>query len=364
MPAGLHLLVAVSGHGYGHLAQVAPVVNRLRQLQPDLRLTVMSDLPYAVLYARLDGDFSYIACEVDAVIRMHSAWLVDVPASCRAWHEFHRDWAAGVQREIERLRELAPDLLLADIPYRLLLAAQQVDIPAVALCSLNWADIHAAYCDGDAEHAAIREQMRAGYAAAEQFLAPAPALPMPELDNVCTIGPIARIGLIRRDEIRLRLKCSADSRLVLVALGGIESPLPLANWPRTEQVIWVFDRALPSDRDDFVDSTRLKLPFIDLLASVDAVLTKPGYGTYAEAVCNATPLLTLARPDWPETPYLNTWAAAHGRLAEIKPAAFQRGEFAGALDALWLQAPPATIPVPTGVGEAAERLLDCLPGYP
>lgn len=364
MPGGLHLLVAVSGHGYGHLAQVAPVVNRLRQMQPDLRLTVMSDLPYAVLNTRLDGDFVHLACGDDAVMRMHSAWQVDVPATCRAWQEFHRDWAAGVRREVERLRELAPDLLLADIPYRLLLAARQADIPAVALCSLNWAAIHAAYCDSDAEHAAIRAQMLGAYAAAEWFLAPEPALPMPELNNVRTIGPIARIGINRRDEIHTYLNCPAGTRLVLVALGGIESSLPLANWPRVERVVWLFDRALPCVRDDIVDSTRLKLPFIDLLTSVDAVLTKPGYGTYAEAVCNATPLLTLARPDWPETPYLNAWAAAHGRLAEIKPAAFQRGEFAGALDALWLQAPPATIPVPAGVGEAAERLLNCLPGYP
>ena len=150
--------------------------------------------------------------------------------------------------------------------------------------------------------------------------------------------------------------------IAVFAVIPFSSLFTLLNIVRMEQVIWLFDRASPGDRDDIVDSTRLKVPFIDLLASVDAVLTKPGYGTYAEAVCNATPLLTLARSDWPETSYLNLWAAAHGRVAEIDPAVFRRGDFTGALDALWSQTPPATIPVPTGVDEAAERLLNCLPG--
>ncbi len=218
-----------------------------------------------------------------------------------------------MRREVERLRDIKPDLLLANIPYRLLLAARLAGIPAVALGSLNWAAIHAAYCGGDADGAAIRAQMYSGYAAADRFLTPAPALPMPELDNVHAIGPIARVGEIRREEILARMQRSADTRLVLVALGGIDSPLPLANWPRLGNVVWLFDRAPAGDRDDFVDFTRLPLPFIDLLASSDAVLTKPGYGTYAEAVCNGTPILTLARPDWPETPHLIAWARTHGR---------------------------------------------------
>jgi len=356
-----HLLLAVTGHGYGHLAQCAPVVNRLRERRPGLRLTVLSGMPSAVLASRLAGEFTHLAVEADAVMRMQSAWQVDVPATCRAWREFHRDWEAGVRREVERLRELKPDLLLANIPYRLLLAARQAGIPAVALCSLNWSAIHAAYCGDDADGAAIRAQMRAGYAAADRFLTPAPALPMPEFDNVHAIGPIARVGEVRRGEIIARLQRPADTRLVLVALGGIDGPLPLADWPRLGNVVWLFDRAVASDRADFVDFTRLPLPFIDLLASSDAVLTKPGYGTYAEAVCNGAPILTLERPDWPETPHLNAWARQYGRLEEITPADFRRGAFAAALESLWSQPPPKEIPAPSGITQAADLLLARLP---
>ena len=48
-----HLLLAVSGHGYGHLAQCAPVINALWQRLPRLRLTVCSRLERGVIADRL-----------------------------------------------------------------------------------------------------------------------------------------------------------------------------------------------------------------------------------------------------------------------------------------------------------------------
>lgn len=39
MPRPPHLLAAISSHGFGHLSQVAPVVNRLLELIPQLKIT-------------------------------------------------------------------------------------------------------------------------------------------------------------------------------------------------------------------------------------------------------------------------------------------------------------------------------------
>ena len=75
---------------------------------------------------------------------------------------------------------------------------------------------------------------------------------------------------------------------------------------------WVLPQAMQSGRDVMPDCSRLPMAFNDMLASCDAVLTKPGYGTYTEAVCNGVPILTLARPDWPETAGMNDWARRHG----------------------------------------------------
>jgi hypothetical protein len=233
-------------------------------------------------------------------------------------------------------------------------------VPAVALCSLNWASIYAAYCSDADGSAAILEKMWAGYRAAQVFLTPAPAMEMPELANCRAIGPIARKGVPQRPMLLERMGLAPGTRLVMVALGGIATALPLENWPRMHDVAWLFSAPVAVPRDDLFDFSALPLAFIDVLASSDAVLTKPGYGTYTEAVCNAVPLLTLERPDWPETAGLNAWARRYGRLQTIGKEAFESGLFVEALQRLWRQPEPAAALEPAGIEQAAGVLLEML----
>ncbi len=356
-----HLLLAISGHGYGHLAQCAPVINTLVRQLPGLRLTLMSALPEQLLRQRIKADFTCIDAETDPVLCMRSAWEVDMPASLAVFREFYRRRTDLLDETRTQLRMLKPDLVLANIPWLLLTAAAQEGIPAIALSSLNWAVIFNGYFAGEPGAADIHEQILAGYRAAEAFLAPEPALPMPELPNYRVLGPIARLGTARPARLREQLDLPADTQLVLVGLGGINTGLPLANWPQPEGVAWLFPQALDLPRTDMIDCRGLDMPMIDLLASVDAVLTKPGYGTYTEAVCNGVPLLTLERPDWPETAYLNAWAQEQGCLREMSVEQFSNGSFSGVLAEL-LRLPRKKSPPPTGIRQAVECLLARLSG--
>jgi hypothetical protein len=356
-----HLLLAVSGHGYGHLAQCAPVINTLAKQLPGLRLTLMSALPQTVLADRIEAEFTCIHAETDPLLRMHSAWEVDVPASQTVFREFHLQRATLLAELRGQLRALRPDLVLANIPWLLLAAAARENIPAVALGSLNWAAIFSHYlgsCPGSREALA---DMWSGYRAAGVFLAPAPALPMPELQNYRALGPIARLGTPQRTALREQLAVADATRLVLVGLGGIDTDLPLENWPQLDGVVWLFPEEAELPRTDMIDCRGLDMSMIDILASADAVLTKPGYGTYTEAVCNGVPLLTLARPDWPEAAYLNAWAQEHGCLRKISLQHFNTGSYADVLDDL-LQLPKKTPPPPTGIQQAVDLLAAMLTG--
>ena len=48
-----HLLLAVTAHGYGHLAQSAPVVEALTRRMPGLRVTLQGDIDPAFARHRL-----------------------------------------------------------------------------------------------------------------------------------------------------------------------------------------------------------------------------------------------------------------------------------------------------------------------
>lgn len=94
------------------------------------------------------------------------------------------------------------------------------------------------------------------------------------------------------------------------------------------------------------------MSFTDLLSSVDAVITKPGYGTFTEAACNGTPVLYQRRTDWPEQECLIAWLEQHGCCGEIDEEALLRGQVGEALDGLW-QAAPRTPPGTDGAQQAA-----------
>ena len=353
------LLLALSAHGYGHLAQCAPVINVLQQWQPELSLTVCGGLPREVVAARIDSAFDYCHAELDPVLHMLNAWEVDLDTSRHIYRRFHRDWEHGYQHDLDLLERVSPDLVLADIPYRILSAADRCGIPAVALCSLNWAAIYAAYCEDSSEDRRILEQIMDAYGAADLFLAPVPAMAMPGLDNVVSTGPIARQGSRQQEALRERCAVERTSRLVLVALGGVASRLPLENWPLIEGVSWIIAEAVREHRHDLVGFSSLDMRFIDVLASVDAVLTKPGYGTYAEAVCHGVPILTIARPDWPETIGLNNWARQHGHLEEMTREQFLGGDFAPLVNTL-LEKGRAPAIEPEGIRQAVDHVQSLL----
>lgn len=357
-----HLLVDISAHGYGHVSQTAPVVNALAQLVPALRVTLRTAAPRALLQQRFRCAFTHIPVAFDFGMSMASAVDVQVAESAAAYREFHSAWELQVQREAQALRALSPDLLLANIPYLSLAAAHAAQVRAVGMCSLNWADIYRHYCAGEHYTPQVHAQMSAAYNSAACFLQPQPSMPMPEFSNTRPVGPIARIGNNRRAEIVQRLSgFSPQDKLVLVVMGGMEFRLPMENWPRTPGVHWLVPAAWNIARADISAFDALDLPFSDVLASSDAVLTKPGYGTFAEAACAGIPLLSVIRRDWPEEPYLVQWLKRNGRCLEVERATLETGDIQGLLQQLWAMPRPPT-PHPTGADEAAACLRDLLLG--
>jgi len=351
--------VAISHHGLGHLAQTAPVLHALAAQRGDLRLTIQSRLSREALEARIQVPFEHLREAADCGMPMVDALRVDVPAALACYRAFHEDWEARVAREAGRYGALGVEAVLGNVAYLPLAAAQRAGRPAVALCSLNWADIAAHYLGEAAGMAAILEEIRAAYRGALRFLRPTPAMPMPDLPNVEAIPPIAGRGRVRRAELRARLGLGAADRLVLIGMGGIGYRKAAAHWPRTPGICWLAPEDWCGGHPDFVPYDRTGMPFADLLASCDALVTKPGYGSFVEAAAQAVPVLYLERPDWPETPYLTAWLQAQGRALAIDEAVLEAGRMAERLEALWASGlkPPAAA---EGAEEAARRLMELL----
>jgi len=369
-----HLLVDISAHGYGHVAQTAPVVSELARRTPGLRVTVRSAAPLELLQRRFQCEFQHIPIALDFGLKMANAVDVQIAESAAAYRDYHADWDEKVLQAAEQMRALQPDLLLANIPYLSLAAAGAAGIRAAAISSLNWADIYRHYCSGEAGSAEIHAQMVAAYSSAEMFLKVQPAMPMPDLRNARSIHPIAQAGRSQREKIDAAMlplppgegrgggtlsKRGAPEKLILVAMGGIAYRLPMEHWPRLPGVRWLIPQDWNIAREDMTAFESLGLPFGDVLASCDAVLTKPGYGTFVEAACAGVPVLYASRPDWPEEPYLVQWLRQNGVCREVERERLQSGDWAEVLRDLWAQ-PRPPVPVASGAAKAAEILAGML----
>lgn len=325
--ADMHLYVDISAHGLGHLAIVAPVLNRLAEITPNLRLTVASGLPATRLRERIAPPFRHLAEASDFGFVMHDATRIDLGASASAYREAHRDWPDRVADAAQKLRILQPDVVLTSVAYLPLAAAQQAGIPALALCSLHWGDLFRHCFGSEPWSGTIAAEIDAAYAGCQAFLRTTPGMPMPTLPRVVDIGVIAARG--QRQPLGL-----GQTRCALVAMGGIQHRLPVEDWPIDSGWRWLVPEAWQVCHPDAVAYDRLNLSFTDLLCSVDAVITKPGYGTFTEATCNGTPILYQRREDWPEQDCLIDWLADNGNAREIAVDRLHQGDFLADLDAL------------------------------
>ncbi|MDE2598192.1 MAG: hypothetical protein KGL40_01070 [Rhodocyclaceae bacterium] len=360
-----HLFVDISSHGLGHLAQTAPVLNALAASRP-LRLTLRSGLTQAQLARRIRHPFAHVHEATDFGFVMHDALSVDLETSAVRYQAAYADWSGRVRNEAAALQRLSPDLVLSNISPLPLAGAHAAGIPAMAMCSLNWAELFAHYYASATWAAPIHAAMQAAYAGAAAFLRLTPGMDMHDLRNTRSVGPVSAYAgaasALPRAEVARQLGLPPEKRWLLLALGGIAHRLPVERWPEMPGI----QLLVPADwqvatRADITAYHDAQIPFADLLPAVDIVLSKPGYGTFVEAACCGLPVLYLQRNDWPEAASLETWLHRHTRAAVLPPAAGLGGDFLPALEAL-LTGPAPPRPQADGIAQALHLINEGLDG--
>lgn len=354
---GPRLVADITGHGFGHLAQTGVVLNTLRKLRPDIALTLRCAHPRDVLARFVEGDFNVAPPPPDPGMAMFGPSWIDVEGSLKAYHSMFDDWEGLLTREADTLAALAPDLLYTNVGFVGVAAAGRLGVRSVGLCSLNWLDIFSAYCADSPGGAVLMDQIAAAYDGLELFMRPEPSMPMSLTAPQRDIGPISRVCGTKRDEASAKLKRRLGrAHIVLASLGGIPSD---ADWdqmlPRDDDVFWIIPKDAPAGRADIADCETLGMHVFEAFCASDLVVTKSGYGTFAEAACNGVRVLYAARPDWPEAPALEGWIEQYACAAACTQDALYRGDYLETAKAL-LRRPAVSPRSPTGGDEAAQIL--------
>lgn len=340
----LHLVVYATPHGYGHAAIASALLNSLAGLYPQARVSIVSTVPRTFFAERLmQKEFAYYPrlCGADFGMAMASASHVLIEESAQAYLTAHAGWSRLVADEETFLTSLRPDLVLSCAAYLPLAAAERLGIPAISFGPFTWLGIAASFF-GDHRHKdRILAPMREAYGQATAILATTPALAWEDdiTDLRTVVGPI---GSPCQDSPALLQSlrasfCQPDEKMALISLGGIpESLAALEQWPQHDGWRWlaVAPAGQSFNNPAITCLARTPLSVSQAIACADAIVTKPGYGTYVEAACSGTPLLYRSRPGWPETPGLAHWLASYTGVREISDTAFATGDIVDALESI------------------------------
>jgi hypothetical protein len=358
MPREPHILATITANGFGHAVQTGAVLRALRRRRPGLRLTVQTAIAPARIREIAPAPFELAAADHDFGVVIRSATELDLPATRAAHARLLRDWDGLAEAQAERVRAVGADLVLANVSFLAVEGAARAGVPAAALACLTWSDIlRGLFPEGDPARGPL-DRMEAAYGLAALFLQPAPSMPTAAPVAPLAIGPISSRGRDRRAEIGARLGLAPGERLVLVALGGMGDAPPVAAWPDDPRLRWLVpDGTPPGPRGATLGALGLDWP--DAVASVDAFVGKPGYGSVANVAVHGTPFLFMTRGDWPEEPPLVDWLHRNASAREIPRERLWTGALGGDLEALWAQ-PARPRLEPTGAEEAAEAILRLL----
>jgi L-arabinokinase len=267
------------------------------------------------------------------------------------------------------LRDRGVRLVVADAPPLACAVAKALDVPCVVISNFTWDWIYEAYerrFGTDAPD--VLPMIRDAYAQA------AAGWRMPMGGGFATFATVADLPFVARHASRPReavleaLHLPAGRPLVLASFGGYGLngfDLDALDCRETWTVV-VTGRtpspALPRGVA-YVDENELYargLRYEDLVAAVDVVATKPGYGIISECVANGTAMLYTSRGRFPEYDVMVRELPRVLRSGFIAQDALFAGRWRDALDAVHSAPPPPEKPPTNGAELAAERIVAML----
>jgi hypothetical protein len=370
----------ISGHGFGHASRDVEVLNALGRLAPDVPVAVRTSAPRWLFDLTLTRDVDFHEGECDTGIVQIDSLRLDAAATVARAIEFHCTLEARAAEEATWLRSRRARLVVADIPPLACVAAQVAGVPVIAMGNFTWDWIYEGYRAWMPPGADLVERLGAAYAGAQL------GLRLPMHGGFATMGTVQDLPLIARKSKRSPREARRyfdlpSGPLVLLSFGGYglqRIDLQAVADQRDYTVVLTADvtasrrgsdgpstassRPLPAnirlldEQKLYADGWRYE----DLVAAVDVVITKPGYGIIAECVANDTALVYTSRGHFVEYDVLVREMPRWLRCGFISNDDLLEGRWEHALaHTLSQPAPPETMAV-DGAERAALRILDAM----
>ena len=348
----------VTAHGYGHGARSCDILRALLDAAPGRPIHVISDLPPDFFHDRLPaGAWTRRAGSFDVGMVQVDSIRVDVSATLARCQALLARAAALQAREEEFLRANEVGVVVSDIPAIPLAAARGLGIPALAVGNFAWDWIYEDFLPRDAAWRPVIEHFRAGYGQCDLLLRLPFAEPMVAFPRRVELGLPTRPGRSRRAELAAMTGADPGKTWILLSFTALDwDDEALARVAALRD--WEFFTLQPLHwRGANIRAVdRRRVPYADVLASADAVLTKPGFGVLADCAASRKPIIYVERTEFREYPVLEAALKRCLQHVHLPARLLYAGDLRAALEAIPHAEPPRES-VPAGGDVEAARLI-------
>ena len=333
----------VSAHGYGHGVRSCSIIKAINASHPHWVVHVISALPESFLSAQIDLKRNPLRADsFDVGMAQIDSIRVDVPSTLAKMQQLYSRRDDLVKREAAFLQEKGMDVVVVDIPAIPIDAAAKIGIPRLAVGNFAWDWIYSEFITQDAGWKPIVDTLSEQYSQTDLLLRLPFCEEMRAFPRIEDIPLVAGPGKNRRAEIAALTRCDPGKKWILLSFTNLEWPEDsLANVEQIQDYEFFAVDPLQWQKRNIHTLDRSFMAFADILASVDAVISKPGFGILSDCIANGKPLVYADRSNFREYPVLVDAIRKYIRHVHIPAEELYRGNLAESLSSLWKSPAPS-----------------------
>ncbi len=352
----------ITAHGYGHGVRSCDIIRALNRLDPGRSIVIVSDLPASFFENRLEsGSYTLRRGSFDLGMVQLDSIRVDVAESLRMVLGLLERRQELVAQEREFLCARGIGLVVVDIPGIPLESAALLDLPRIAVGNFSWDWIYSAYVAADSRWGSVIRAFEEEYSKSDLLLRLPFSPEMKAFPHIEDIPLVASPGRNRRRDVAALTGADPGKKWILISFTTLDwSEEALDNVERID--LYEFFTVLPLvwRRRNIHAIDRESVRFSDVVASVDGVITKPGFGILSDCLVNAKPIIYADRRDFPEYAILEAAIKKYFKNLHIPVEKLYRGQIGEAIENLWSRPEPSLTLAGGGAGIAARRLRELL----
>ena len=320
------LYVAITNHGFGHAARTASVVAAIQQMCPEILLILVTSAPRWLLESYIEGDFIHRPRAFDVGVVQSDSLTMDKATTLEKLRHYRAEQRSIVAGEVNFMRQNRVGLVLADIPPLAAVIAKTAGIPCWMLSNFGWDFI---YRPWGGEFVEMADWIGDCFSQCDRLFRLPFHEPMSAFSNITDVGLTGGSPRYSASELRASWSLTAPvDKTVLLTFGGLGlQQIPYDNLRQFPDWQFIsFDGSAP-DLPNVIKVSDRKYRPVDFMPVCGRVVSKPGYGTFAEALRLEVPIVSITREDFAESAFLMEGITDYSYHQILSPEEFFQGSW-------------------------------------